>query len=214
MFIDRTDIKKAVIRSQHCQRNFDLSKEIPEADIDILVHAATNCPSKQNISFYDLHVITNRDIIAKIHELSTGVTAHNYVTGEKEIDTTNSQVMANVLFAFVRKNLSEMTPKAFEKWNRADEAELKIFERDVNTALGIAAGYVNVISSILGYATGCCQCFQKDAIRDLMGWEKGPELLMGVGYKNDTVNRRVHATDPTIMFPTRRKEEITVTYHK
>jgi nitroreductase len=214
MLIDHTDIKQAVIRSQHCQRNFDLSKEMPESDIDLLIHAATNCPSKQNISFYDLHVITNRDTIAKIHELSTGVTAHNYVTGEREIDTTNSQVMANVLFAFVRKDLNEMSQKAYEKWFRADEAEVKVFERDVNTALGIAAGYVNVIASILGYGTGCCQCFQKEEIRKLMGWEKGPELLMGVGYKNDLVNRRIHATEPSIMFPTRKKEEISITCHK
>ena len=33
------DIEKAVIRSQHCQRNFDLEKEIPEKDLKTLVHA-------------------------------------------------------------------------------------------------------------------------------------------------------------------------------
>ena len=52
------DIEKAVIRSQHCQRNFDLEKEIPEKDLKTLVHASTQCPSKQNISFYNLHFIT------------------------------------------------------------------------------------------------------------------------------------------------------------
>ena len=52
------DIEKAVIRSQHCQRNFDLEKEIPEKDLKTLVHASSQCPSKQNISFYNLHFIT------------------------------------------------------------------------------------------------------------------------------------------------------------
>ena len=61
-------IKKAVIKSQHCQRNWDLSKSMPKEDLDVLVFAATNCPSKQNVSFYKVHVITNRDVIEKIHE--------------------------------------------------------------------------------------------------------------------------------------------------
>ena len=51
MELSTVDIKKAVIRSQHCQRNFDLTKSIPENDLELLIHAATNCPSKQNIAF-------------------------------------------------------------------------------------------------------------------------------------------------------------------
>jgi len=34
------DIKKAVIRSQHCQRNFDLDKQIPQEDLDLLIYQA------------------------------------------------------------------------------------------------------------------------------------------------------------------------------
>jgi len=51
MELTTVDIKKAVIRSQHCQRNFDLDQSIPEADIDTLVHAATNCPSSKMLLF-------------------------------------------------------------------------------------------------------------------------------------------------------------------
>jgi nitroreductase len=207
---DHKEIKKAVIRSQHCQRNFDLSKTIPDEDLELLIHAATNCPSKQNLSFYRLHIIKDRDLISKIHELSTGVTANNIITGEREIETTNSQVLANVLFVFERKELYEMSEKALEKWARADEAEYETFKRDLNVAIGIASGYVNFAASLLGYATGCCQCFQKDEIGKLLGLEKGPELIMGVGYNDDSRNRRIHATDSSLMFPTRKKEEIEV----
>lgn len=207
---DHKEIKKAVIRSQHCQRNFDLSKTIPDEDLDLLIHAATNCPSKQNLSFYRLHVVKDRDLISKIHELSTGVTADNIVTGEREVGTTNSQTLANVLFIFERKELYEMSEKALEKWARADDAEYEIFKRDLNVAIGIASGYINLAASLLGYATGCCQCFQKDAIGKLLGLEKGPELIMGVGYNDDSRNRRMHATDSSLMFPTRKKEEIEV----
>ena len=49
--LTHNDIKKAVIRSQHCQRNFDLNRQVPQEDIDLIIHAATNCAAKQNISF-------------------------------------------------------------------------------------------------------------------------------------------------------------------
>ena len=47
-----TEIEKAVIKSQHTQRNWDLTKEIPKDDVKTLLHSVTNCPSKQNIAFY------------------------------------------------------------------------------------------------------------------------------------------------------------------
>ena len=72
MDLTTPDIKKAVLRSQHCQRNFDLESSIPDADIETLIHAATNCPSKQNIAFYKLHVLTDRDTIEQVHDLATG----------------------------------------------------------------------------------------------------------------------------------------------
>ena len=209
---DYKEIKKAVVRSQHCQRNFDLTKEVPQEDIDLMVYAATNCPSKQNISFYTLHVVTDKKLIEQIHELSTGVTADNVQTGEREIETTNSQTLANVLFVYERKKLEDLTPTAMEKWMRADDAEIAVFERDVATALGISAGYVNFIASMMGYATGCCQCFQKEKIRELMGLKYGPDLLMGIGYTDESRNRRIHATQPDLKFPTRKKEEIQVFY--
>ena len=39
MFTNHDTIKKAIIRSQHCQRNWDLSKEIPEVDLNLFMTA-------------------------------------------------------------------------------------------------------------------------------------------------------------------------------
>ena len=83
MELTTVDIKKAVIRSQHCQRNFDLEQNIPEADIETLIHAATNCPSKQNMAFYKLHVVTDRSLIEQVHALATGT--HTYDEDNKQI---------------------------------------------------------------------------------------------------------------------------------
>jgi nitroreductase len=201
------EIKKAVIRSQHCQRNFDLSKDVPEDDINILVHAATNCPSKQNIAFYNLHVITDRDLIEKIHDLAPGT--HAYDADGNMVATTNSQVLANVLFVYEQLELSDLTEKGFTKWLDADESDIEVFQRDRATAIGIASGYVNLTASILGYSTGCCQCFLTNDIKDLLGFKNKPAMIQGIGFKDETRNRRLHEKNG-LMFPTRKKEEIVI----
>ena len=65
------ELFKAIHRSQHVQRNFDLSKRIPEQDISTIVTAATQSPSKQNVAFFKVHAITNRDVIEEIYEITT-----------------------------------------------------------------------------------------------------------------------------------------------
>lgn len=49
---DFANIKKAILRSQRCQRNWDLSKQLTTQQLDLILAAATECPTKQNIPFY------------------------------------------------------------------------------------------------------------------------------------------------------------------
>ena len=67
------NIIKAIHASQHTQRNYDLSKELPIEDIKTIITAATQCPSKQNIAFYDLHVVVNSTVIKSIYETTTSI---------------------------------------------------------------------------------------------------------------------------------------------
>ena len=207
MITTHLDIKKAIIRSQHCQRNFDLTKTIPEADVDMLAYAATNCPSKQNIAFYNLHIISDRDLIEKIHELAPGT--HAYDEDGNMIATTNSQVLANVIFVYEQLELEDLTERGFNKWADADEADIEVFNRDRATAIGIASGYVNLTASMLGYNTGCCQCFLTNDIKELLGLKNRPAMIQGIGFKDPERNRRLHEKTG-LMFPTRKKEEIQV----
>ena len=55
----RNMLKKAIHKSQHVQRNWDLSQEIPQEDIDIIAESVIGAPSKQNIKFFKPYFITD-----------------------------------------------------------------------------------------------------------------------------------------------------------
>jgi nitroreductase len=216
--MDHQTITKAIIRSQHCQRNWDLSKQIPEDDLQLLIAAGTQCPSKQNVAFYKLHFITNREIIERIHENTMGFVVRYSPTAEY---TTNPQTLANLLVVFeeytdlsdAKNALRNGQTRALIGMNTAENIDkdtaMKTFERDRNVAVGVAAGYLNLTASLLGYATGCCQCFDIDEIQNILTLQGKPLLLMGIGYKDINRNRRLHhQTD--YEFPTKIKQEISV----
>lgn len=215
MEMEYKDIKKAVIKSQHCQRNWDLSKDILQEDLDLLIHAATNCPSKQNIAHYKVHFITNRKVIEDIHKNTAGFT--NYAR-YPAVEETNSQVLANLLIAFEAYDFRLTLPdtvfrndetKAWLDNNTLTPQQEAAMTRDRHMAVGIAAGYVNVISSMIGYSTGCCACFDTDKVKNIINAENEILLLMGVGYPDTTRNRREHHSE-NFVFPTKQKQPIIV----
>ena len=61
------NIKKAVDVSQRAQRNYDLSKTIPENDLHTLIYAAKNSPAKQNETHYALEVYTDPELIHRVY---------------------------------------------------------------------------------------------------------------------------------------------------
>lgn len=193
-------IKKAVIKSQHCQRNWDLSKAMPDEDLDLLVFSAANCPSKQNVAFYKLHVITNRTVIENIHSQTSGFTVENKTV-------TNSQTLANVLFVFTKNN-------GYGQWCKQTmhSDDPSTLERDCHMAVGVAAGYLNLLASMMGYGTGCCACFDNDAIKKILNTDSDVILMMGIGFSDATRNRRIHHGDSSFVFPTIPKESIQITF--
>jgi nitroreductase len=195
-----TMIKKSIHKSQHCQRNWDLSREISEDELSVLETAVTACPSKQNIIFYKPYFIQNRELIEQIHSATNGFTI-NYQTGETK---TNSQTLANLLVVLVEdkewlKNLPRNTG-SIESQETGDET--KTMNQDKLISVGVAAGYLNLSATMLGLSTGCCTCFDDNKIGEILGVENSILLLMGIGYSNDTRNRREHHTETEFMFPT------------
>jgi len=64
----------------------------------------------------------------------------------------------------------------------------------------------------MGYGTGCCACFDGNAIEKLLKLDGPVMLMMGIGYKDATRNRREHH-ETGFMFPTKPKQKIKVKKH-
>ena len=213
------EIEKAVIRSQHTQRNWDLTKRIPQEDIDTMLHAVTNCPSKQNIAFYKVHFIEDRSLIEDIHNLTYGFgtnsespalpngqenTQPSYLLRKAEGlgCETNPQTLANLLVIFEEVDVLEELEndpvprnaftRSFLKNGSLSEVQVQELERDRSVAVGIAAGYLNIVASLMGYRTGCCQCFHEEGVQETALLRGRPLLLMGVGFPQEGVSRRQH----------------------
>jgi nitroreductase len=226
MYRNKT-LTKAILRSQRCQRNWDLSYEIPAEDIEVIETAVTACPSKQNVTFYKPYFITKRDHIEKIHASSMGAYAHHKETGKGQY-VTNAQLLANLLVVLVEdidpKQL-DRNPQIKSYYNRKlldtefemesmmsspDEVEMKSihikdFERDRNIAVGIASGYMNLTASLMGYSTGCCQCFDTSVVKEILGTKNDVLLIMGIGMKDQDRPRREHHLDSSLIFKTNNK---------
>jgi nitroreductase len=211
-----SDIKKAIIKSQHCQRNWDLTKTIPEEHLEILKTSITQSPSLQNVAFYKVHFIQDRNTIEAVHDCTHGapyrVTEkgklvdpnpkeddHLYEMG----DTTQTQVLANLVVVFEEY----YKPEDYFKEKRIEDSP-KEFDKTV--AVGIASGYLNLTANLLGYETGCCISIDHNKLKDTLNMEGKPLLVMGVGYKDPTRNRRIHQTDSEIKYPTNPRQEILV----
>jgi nitroreductase len=235
--MDRLQIKKSILLSQKCQRNYDLTREIPQEDLDLLETALSQCPSKQNLCFYDAHMITDRKIIEKIHEHTAGIRARAVDPNDT---VTNPQMMGNLCVVFTeprKKPLESQTinPRNGKEYGfrnleqrllagteeeaasfhgRTREMVKEHLRSDQQVALGIAAGYVNLVAAQLGYRSGCTNCFHAEPIMEILGIEERPLLIMGIGFNNPERDRREHQLDPEFMFPTHAKMPIGVTWHK
>lgn len=206
----RNMLKKAIHKSQHVQRNWDLTKSIPQEDLDLIAEAVTGAPSKQNVTFFKPYFITDRKTIEAVHRSTSGFMIHDGKQGGKSSKgdrlTTNPQTLANLLIVFAEDfNEDDAKNKTDVSW------ETDVMENDRQTAIGVAAGYVNMVSGLLGYGTGCCSCCDKGEIQRTLGIDKKPVLLMGVGFPDESKPRREHHLNSDLTFPTKRKS-IEVSY--
>ena len=180
-------IKKSIYKSQHCNRNWDLSKSIPQEDIETIITAVTQCSSKQNLDFYSVYAIQDRNMIEDIYESTV-----------TEKGRKNPQVLAQLLLIFAEN--SKMTQNNPEARNRNKEIKeltnitpikkeiAQVLHDDLHESIGVAAGTANIVSAMLGYETGCCKCFDNNKLDKM--FDETPILMMGIGIRDKSRNRR------------------------
>jgi nitroreductase len=146
--------KKIIDTIRKCQRNWDHSKSIPDEHINHWVYIAQNSPSKQDESYFNLYVITNKEKIELLLNHTWGHTME-IAPGNFTGVTRNTQMAANTYFLFTFK-LPSTVRQIKPDGQPFDQTGIDFEERKKNgyVAIGIAAGLIAQSAADLGYRTG------------------------------------------------------------
>ena len=155
------------IEAGRCQRNWDLTIDIPESHLNTLVDVAMNMPTKQNVLAYELIVLTKRKDIEHLYSLAVATKRDNPTGSEfKDSDLfRNNQVNASLLFIWIRSNRIQENKNYYykEKIDSADYKDLSNTMTDIQVnAIGISSGATALAANMLGYKTGFNNCFLKE----------------------------------------------------
>ena len=146
--------KQIIDTIRRCQRNWDHSKSIPDEHVDHWVYIAQNSPSKQDESYFNLYVITNKE---KIDLLSNHTWGHTMeiAPGNFTGVTRNTQMFANAYFLFTFK-LPATIREIKADGHAYDQTgiDFEIRKKNGYVAIGIAAGLIAQSAADLGYKTG------------------------------------------------------------
>ena len=195
--------KQIIDTIRRCQRNWDHSKSIPDEHVDHWVYIAQHAPSKQDESYFNLYVITNKE---KIELLSNHTWGHTMeiAPGNFTGVTRNSQMAANAYFLFTFKlppTNREVKPDGRLYDQIGAEAEER--KRNGYVAIGIAAGLVAQSAADLGYKTGFNtnhNSYERGAPEqakvwhDTLGISLSENIIvgLGIGYPEEGKTRNEH----------------------
>ena len=200
-------IKQAVAVTNRAQRNYDLTKSIPQEDLDTLIYAAVNSPSKQNETHYSLHVYTDQTIIKEIYSHTKKFTMIRDKQDQDESfkveddvfiqnddkSVTNSQIYANALFVYVVEQGDTRGSQHKAAKEHPNSTAAKVYNEQVAYSMGISVGELILSAGLLGYKTGICSALDTRPIRDILGIKQNPKLLVGVGIPNSQLDRTQHS---------------------
>lgn len=200
------NLKKAIDSAQRAQRNYDLSKSIPQDDLETLIYAAVNSPSKQNETHYSLHVYTDQNIIRKVYNNTKKFTLMKDEDDRKELfgetdgkywindrqSVTNSQILANALFVYTEETGEARGGNHIVGQKNPDGDSAKIYNEQQSYSIGISVGELILTANLLGYKTGICSAMDSRPIKKIVGTENSVKLLVGVGFDNVGTDRRLH----------------------
>jgi nitroreductase len=198
-------IKKAVDIAQRAQRNYDLSRDIPTNDLDSLIYVAKNSPSRQNETHYSIYVYTDQNIIRQIYNATKKFTVkkgnenaelfrieNGSLWQDEHRSVHNSQILANVLFVYVlHEGPTRCGEHELAKMNRDSMCNV-VYNQQKILSIGISVGELILSATLMGYKTGICAAFDVLAVKKIIKADNDVQLLVGIGYENANVDRRLH----------------------
>jgi nitroreductase len=197
-------IMDAVKVSKQAQRNWDLSKTIPQEDLDALIYAAQNSPKKQMETHYALHVFTDPEKIRAIYDNTKkfslfpvsetaevdGYDGTDFHTegmfedrdGEfwqdDEYSVKNSQILANAMFVYTEDRRTVRGGTHFmAQQEGASPNILSIYEEQIDFSIGISVGQLILSAAMMGYKTGICSALDSDPISEILGKRADGKLM-------------------------------------
>jgi hypothetical protein len=184
--------KRVIDTIRQCQRNWDLSKEIPDEHIQHWKYIAKHSPSKQDEGYYNVRIIKNRELIDQLKLHTWGQTVK---VGNLKGVARNPQMGASVYILFTEK-LSETQREIDIAGNPIDlEDIVKI--KNASVAAGIAGGLIAQSAASLGYRIGFNTNHSEPKIwhNTLRILESKEKLLFGIGIGFPQENKPRNETD-------------------
>lgn len=199
--MQKSEIFSAIQNTNPAQRNYDLTKTIPDDHVQLMLDAIKYAPTKQNETHYKIYWSTNRSVIEGIYSRtkyfsvvdSTVPMAANGDTPD-EYCVTNSQINANLLIAFCddwdQSKARARTHIIVDDETRKEDLYTHIIKnRIMDISVGVAIGQLLMTANLLGYRTGCCSAFRED---DVLGVDNTfTKCIVGIGYPTD-IDRTIH----------------------
>lgn len=201
MMIDLDAEKAAVDTVRRCQRNWDLTNGIPEEHIQHWIYMATHSPSKQDEGYFNLYVLTDRELIDRMVKHTWG---HTIPVIPKVVRglARNPQMGASAYFLFASKDPSTVrTCKPNGEWG--DPTYYGRTVQNKYTSIGLAMGMIALSAANMGYSTGFNKCHGQDNSpdhgiwRETLGLTEGENIEFGLGIGHGQEGRAHYETDET-----------------
>lgn len=143
------DEKRVIDVIRQCQRNWDLTKEIPEEHIQHWKYIATHSPSKQDEGYFNVRIIKNRELIDKLKKHTWGQTTK---VGRLVSVARNPQMGASVYILFTEKYSS--TPREIDIANNPICNDDIVKTKNAAIAAGMSGALIAQSAASLGYKVG------------------------------------------------------------
>jgi|TARA_B110000438_G_scaffold297032_1_gene342712 nitroreductase len=111
----------------------------------------------------------------------------------------NSQILANAMFVYTEDRRTVRGGTHFLAQEGASANVMNIYEEQIDFSIGISVGQLILSAAMMGYKTGICSALDSPGIGELLPKNKqvpdgvhNAKLIIGVGYEQDGVDRRLH----------------------